>query len=227
MRVIEIFNSRQGEGLCVGDSQIFLRLGGCNLVCDYCDTPESIPLKSGTGVAPEDVLARIEVLRKKSGTSVLSLTGGEPLAQTKFLKELLPSLRERGYQIYLETNGSLPDALAKIVGSCDWIAMDIKPESATGRDLWEAHRWFLETGGKKVFVKMVLTDSTAETEFRRGVDLLAQVRRDTPLVLQPATPWGSAGSIPLARLTSWWEWATQRLQDVRIIPQIHRLWEIA
>jgi 7-carboxy-7-deazaguanine synthase len=227
MRVLDIFQSRQGEGLCVGDPQIFLRLGGCNLVCDYCDTPESIPFQSGRALATDEVVARIETLRQESGASILSVTGGEPLAQTESLKTLLPSLRERGFQIYLETNGSLPDALAKIVGSCDWIAMDLKPESATGRDLWEAHRWFLETGGKKVFVKMVLTDSTAEAEFQRGVDLLAQVRRDTPLILQPATPWGSAGSIPLARLTSWWAWAAQRLPDVRIIPQIHRLWEIA
>ena len=82
-------------------------------------------------------------------------------------------------------------------------------------------------GGSKTFVKMVLTDTTAETEFRRGVEWLATVRPDTPLILQPATPWGSARSIPLGRLTSWWGWATQRLKDVRILPQIHRLWEIA
>src|SRR5258708_5336065 len=127
--VLEIFESRQGEGPCVGDSQIFLRFGGCNLVCDYCDTPESIPAKSGTPMTPDEILSRVDVLRKESGASILSLTGGEPLNQTAVLQELLPSLRARGYRIYLETNGSLPGALAKIVSDCDWIAMDFKPES--------------------------------------------------------------------------------------------------
>jgi len=174
----------------------------------------------------DEVLKRVDALQATSGMSTVSLTGGEPLAQVGFVEALLPSLRARGYRIYLETNGSLPRALAKVRSACDWIAMDFKPESATGRDLWEAQRWFLEMGGDKVFVKMVLTDSTAETEFRRGVEWLASASLATPLVLQPATPWGCARSIPLTRLTSWWEWATRRLKDVRIIPQIHRLWEI-
>jgi 7-carboxy-7-deazaguanine synthase len=147
--------------------------------------------------------------------------------QVAFLQDFIPSLNARGCRVYLETNGSLPQALARVVDQCDRVAMDFKLESSIRRDLWEAHRWFLETAGNKVFVKMVLTDQTAEAEFRRGVELIASVRPETPLVLQPATPWGSARSIPLERLTSWWGWAIQRLPDVRIIPQVHRLWEIA
>ena len=224
--ILDIFSSRQGEGICVGDSQIFIRFGGCNLVCDYCDTPESIPAKSGLTYSLDTVVERVTQW-SSIPAPVVSLTGGEPLTQVGFLQALIPVLREHGCSIYLETNGTLPGALAKVVNDCDWIAMDFKPESAIGRDQWEAHRWFLEMGGSKVFVKMVLTDRTAETEFQRGVDLVATVGPAIPLILQPATPWASARSIPLARLTSWWVWATQRLKDVRIIPQIHRLWEIA
>ncbi|OGR90981.1 MAG: hypothetical protein A2992_04270 [Elusimicrobia bacterium RIFCSPLOWO2_01_FULL_59_12] len=225
--VLEIFKSRQGEGLFAGEPHLFVRFGGCNLVCDYCDTPDSIPVQSGTRWDLDGVLARLGHLRGDGGPSVVSLTGGEPLLHADFLEALVPRLRALGYRVHLETNGSLPNALARIIKGCDWIAMDFKPDSATGRDLWEAHRWFLEMSGSKVFVKMVLTGKTAEAEFRRGVDLVATVRPGTPLVLQPATPWGSARSIPLARLTFWWEWAARRLRDVRIIPQIHRLWEIA
>jgi 7-carboxy-7-deazaguanine synthase len=249
--VLDIFKSRQGEGPCVGDPQIFVRFGGCNLVCDYCDTPESIPAHSGRRTSVEEVLAKIasllpsrEKARMRDGVEqdhpspqssplkgeevrVVSLTGGEPLLHLDFLQELIPRLRGRGYRIYLETNGTLPKALEKVIDLCDWVAMDFKPRTATGRDLWEAHRWFLETGGKKVFVKMVLTGSTEEAEFRRGVELVAAVRPETPLILQPATAWGTARSIPLARLASWWAWASGRLTDVRIIPQVHRLWEIA
>jgi len=47
-RILDIFASRQGEGICVGDPHTFIRFGGCNVVCNYCDTPESIPAGSGT-----------------------------------------------------------------------------------------------------------------------------------------------------------------------------------
>jgi 7-carboxy-7-deazaguanine synthase len=224
--VLEIFASRQGEGPRVGERQVFVRFGGCNLSCDYCDTPESIPARSGTMRSLDDVVERIETLAASSGARAVSLTGGEPLLQVAFLEKLLPILRARGLEIYLETNGSLPSALERVTGFCDWVAMDFKPASAVGRDMWEAHRWFLNKCTKNVFVKFVLTGSTREEELHRAVALIASVRPDIPLILQPATAFGSADSIPLARLASWWEWAASRLNDVRILPQIHRLWEI-
>ena len=224
--VLEVFASRQGEGICVGDLHVFIRFGGCNVACDYCDTPESIPAGSGQVKALRDVLSEVQALDPDRRTAAVSLTGGEPLLQVGFLEQLVPELQKDGRKIYLETNGTLPRALERIVEGCDWIAMDIKPPSAIGRDLWEAHRWFLETCGKKVFVKMVLTGSTREEEVRRAADLISGVRRDIPFVLQPATAWGPAKSIPMARLASWWALASRQLSDVRILPQIHRLWGI-
>jgi 7-carboxy-7-deazaguanine synthase len=224
--ILEVFASRQGEGLCVGDPQVFVRFGGCNLVCDYCDTPESIPMESGDRQDIRGVLQRVAELDGGRPEAVVSLTGGEPLVQIRFLETLIPALKQSGRRVYLETNGTLPRALEKIIDGCDWIAMDIKAESATGHNLWEAHRWFLEIGQNKTFVKMVLTDRTVEAEFLRAVDLIAGVRPDIPLILQPATPWGTAGSLPLAVLVSWWTQAVARLRDVRILPQIHRLWGI-
>lgn len=224
--ILEIFGSRQGEGICVGDPQIFVRFGGCNVVCDYCDTPESIPARSGAAWTLARVLERIEALDQGHAGTVVSLTGGEPLLQVGFIERLIPELARRGHRIYLETNGTLPRALERIIEGCERIAMDLKPESAIGRDLWEAQQWFLETGGKKIFVKMVLTETTSQEELRRAVTLIAGVRPDIPLVLQPATAWGQASSIPLARLASWWGLATRQLSDVRVLPQIHRLWEI-
>jgi organic radical activating enzyme len=223
--ILDIFASRQGEGICVGDPQLFIRFGGCNVVCDYCDTPESIPAGSGKIWSLSRVLGQIRDL-KDSKSAAVSLTGGEPLIQVGFLERLIPELQGAGHKIYLETNGTLPKALERVVEGCNWIAMDFKPESAIRRDMWEAHRWFLKTGGKKIFVKMVLTGATSEKELQRAVTLIAGVRPDIPLVLQPATAWGTASSIPLARLESWWAQASRQLRDVRILPQIHRLWGI-
>jgi len=223
--VMDIFLSRQGEGICVGDAQVFIRFGGCNLICDYCDTPDSIPAKAGQPFSLDQVLEKTEsLLGGKPG--VVSLTGGEPLLQVRFLEALIPRLRSRGHKIYLETNGSLPKALENVIDGCDWVAMDFKPESAIGRNLWEAHRWFLTTGGTKIFVKMVLTATTVDAEVEQAIALLACANSAIPLILQPATPWGKAASVPLARLEAWRAQASARLRDVRVLPQVHRLWGI-
>lgn len=224
--VLDIFASRQGEGICAGEPQLFVRFGGCNVACDYCDTPESIPAGSGQPWTLGRILERLKSLDPEATRKTVSLTGGEPLLHVRFLEQLIPELRRDGHQIYLETNGTLPRALERIVEGCDWIAMDLKPESAIGRGMWEAHRWFLEVGGKKIFMKLVLTETTSEEELRHAVSLIAGVRRETPFILQPATAWSSAKSIPLARLASWWSLAARQLPDVRILPQIHRLWGI-
>ncbi|MFA5976259.1 MAG: 7-carboxy-7-deazaguanine synthase QueE [Elusimicrobiota bacterium] len=224
--ILDVFASRQGEGLRVGEPQVFVRFGGCNLVCNYCDTPESIPEKAGFSVTLQELIERIAKLDQGVPGSVVSLTGGEPLLQIAFLEQLLPLLKKSQRRVYLETNGTLPQALERVIGHCDWVAMDIKPPSATEHDFWEAHRWFLNVGGDKIFVKMVLTGQTTEAEFLRAVNLVAGVRRDIPFILQPATDWGTAQSIPMARLVSWWGQASHCLKDVRILPQIHRLWEI-
>lgn len=225
-RILDTFVSRQGEGLCVGDPQTFVRFGGCNIVCDYCDTPESIPAGSGQVIGEQSLLERIAALDPEHRTKAVSLTGGEPLLHVGFLERLIPDLRKEGRKIYLETNGTLPRALERVVEGCDWIAMDFKPKSAVGRELWEAHRWFLKTGANKIFIKMVLTGRTRVEELLHAVDLISGVRPEIPLVLQPVTPWGHARAIPLDRLASWWSLASQRLSDVRVLPQIHRLWEI-
>jgi 7-carboxy-7-deazaguanine synthase len=223
--LLDAFVSRQGEGICVGDAQVFLRFGGCNLVCDYCDTPDSIPIHSGKALTLSQVLEKVDgFLNAKPG--VISLTGGEPLLQVRFLEQLIPQLRQRGHRIYLETNGSLPKALEHVIDGCDWVSMDFKPQSAIGRDLWEAHRWFLTTGGQKIFVKLVLTATTTDAEVEQAIALLACVNSAIPLILQPATPWGKAQSVPMAKLDRWRAQASHRLSDVRVLPQVHRLWGI-
>lgn len=224
--VLEVFASRQGEGARVGEPHVFVRFGGCNLACGYCDTPESVPAESGRPATVPELVARVAALDGGVPDSIVSLTGGEPLLQVGFLERLIPVLRKSGRRIYLETNGTLPRALRRVIAGCDWVAMDFKPPTATGCDSWEAHQWFLRVGGNKVSVKMVLTDQTAEAEFHRAVDLLAGMPRPIPFILQPATAWGKARGVPLARLASWWSQAARRLKDVRILPQIHRLWGI-
>ncbi len=148
----------------------------------------------------------------------ISLTGGEPLLQADFLKELIPDLKGLGFRIYLETNGTLPAALRGIIKNVDFVAMDIKFPSATGRrDLWEKHRRFLRAAGNRVFVKVVVTGRTTAREIEKAALLVAGVDRKIPLVIQPASGQRHKDLFEFQRI------AGHSLEDVRIIPQFHKI----
>src|SRR5207244_3187773 len=99
----------------------------------------------------EQVMAAVKQLGRLPHHSV-SLTGGEPLLQARFLEEFLPALRRAGHRTFLETNGLLPDHLARVIDHLDWIAMDLKPPSCTADPLpdWlERHRSFLRVATRR------------------------------------------------------------------------------
>lgn len=100
VRISEIFFSLQGETSTVGLPTVFVRLTGCPLRCQYCDT--TYAFQGGQWVAIEDVLGVI----KKYHTQYVTVTGGEPLAQPA-CHRLLASLCDAGYTVSLETSGAL------------------------------------------------------------------------------------------------------------------------
>ena len=224
----------------MGEWHLFVRFWDCNMSCHYCDTDyrgpyREVPLEGLEGEVEEH-------LRTEGPHQAVSLTGGEPLLWWKFLKGWLPKLKASGQKVYLETNGTLPDALREVLPWTDIIAMDLKPPSATAdQDVWKAHEEFLEIAysatrgtphpgpllwgeGKELFVKIVVTRDTAEEELEKAYDLIARFSRAIPLVLQPVTPWGPVTEEPLPeQLTRWQGQARQRLADVRVLPQVHRL----
>jgi 7-carboxy-7-deazaguanine synthase len=100
LRVNEIFHSLQGEADCVGFPTVFVRLTGCPLRCQYCDTEYAF--HAGDWLDLEAVLDKV----RNIGASHVCVTGGEPLAQPNCLK-LLARLCDAGYQVSLETSGAL------------------------------------------------------------------------------------------------------------------------
>jgi len=235
--LVEVFTSFQGEGLYVGFRHFFLRLAGCNLHCAYCDTPRAVPdawrlertpgkgdfvsLPNPAGV--DDILGYLARLPRKLYHAV-SITGGEPLLHEAFLAEALPRMRHLGWRVYLETNGTLPEALERIAAFCDIIAMDYKLPSATGQRFYEAeHAAFLRRArGRGLFVKAVVDRDTLPQELSKAAQVIAREAPGTPLVLQPVTrAGGSARSVDPARLLDLQEAALAFLPVVRIIPQTH------
>ena len=120
MKVIEIFESIQGEGRWVGTPVTFIRLAGCNLHCPWCDTKESWG-DVGTEMSIYDVCNQV----KEFDNRIVVLTGGEPTIQP-LLSSLIRTLSENGYYVAIETNGT-----NNITHTCGvkWITCSPKPES--------------------------------------------------------------------------------------------------
>ena len=100
LRITEIFQSLQGESRTSGYTTIFIRLTGCPLRCEYCDT--TYAFKGGEWFSFEEILAEV----KKYTTKYITVTGGEPLAQSRCIN-LLQLLCDEGYEVSLETSGAL------------------------------------------------------------------------------------------------------------------------
>jgi len=102
MQIVEIFGSRQGEGLWTGTVSTFVRVGGCHLRCRFCDTPYTWGEPTeGENLSVEEILGRVLLL----GHEHVVLTGGEPMLFPEMVP-LTKQLESQGYTITIETAGT-------------------------------------------------------------------------------------------------------------------------
>jgi 7-carboxy-7-deazaguanine synthase len=236
--VSEIFSSFQGEGLFAGRKHVFLRLGGCNLRCGYCDTPESLERTRSCDVhgsdgaersvpnplLVEDVISLLAPFLGSPGLHALAITGGEPLLQSEFIAELLATARPP-LPALLETNGTYPDRLAEVLPFIDIVSMDVKLPSNSGeRAYWQEHRAFLERSrGKTLYVKVPVDEGTSDDEVERAARLVAEVDPSRVVFLQPIVSPGGVPRVSAARLGRFYDVAARHLADVRVLPQTHKV----
>jgi 7-carboxy-7-deazaguanine synthase len=236
--VAEIFSSIEGEGLNSGSPATFVRFAGCNLSCSFCDTTfarqraETAPVHLNGGrlavrnpVPSGDIVGLIE--ERFPHTRTVILTGGEPLLQVAPLRELARELRLRGRRVHLETNGSLPEAMAAVRDVVDFVCMDVKLRSTQdGRDLMQEHAGFLRAMDRvKAAVKIVITNKVSPAEFVEAGDMIAACNPYIPVLLQPAF----SGSVPCMggeALLRFQAMAGHRLHDIRISLQMHKVLDI-
>lgn len=225
-RISEIFHSIQGEGKYTGREQVFVRFFGCNMRCVWCDAPHSIgdTTRHYKEYALEALMAEVRELWPNCHS--VSLTGGEPLVQKDFIKELLPSLKKEGMRSYLETNGTLDQHLAEIISDVDIIAMDFKlPSSTKCRPYWEEHAAFLRLARQKeVFIKAVISSGTQKEDVARCVELVAEVDPGILLVLQPNYFERQNGAMD--RCLDYQDYCRQYLADVKVMSQMHKVWKV-
>ncbi len=116
----EIFYSIQGESTFAGQACVFVRLTGCNLRCTYCDTRYAY--SEGHPMTVNQIIEKVA----EFGCNLVEITGGEPLLQ-KDTRQLVQTLLDKGFQVLMETNGSLD--ISRIDPACMKI-IDIKcPDS--------------------------------------------------------------------------------------------------
>ena len=237
----EIFTSVQGEGILVGERQVFLRLAGCNLDCTFCDTDIPTPPLASIYRADSQLqsipnpLSSVQVtqivteLAQCGETSLtLAVTGGEPLLQSLFLKELLPMVKDKGIRILLETNGVLPEMLPQVLPYLDYLSMDLKlPSALGGHDYFIEHRDFLTTAATLpgLYLKVVVEAQTEYAELEKMLQVTENLVQLPPLILQPVTRDGTLG-VSANKVMDWQERLLRRFPKVLVIPQTQILLQV-
>lgn len=156
LKVSEVFDSVQGEGPSAGEPCTFVRLAGCNLACDFCDTRYSWDWRRYDYASHVIVEPVSRLLVRLRGATRVVITGGEPLLQQKRLATLLQHL-EPTVAVEVETNGTVLPDLALRTRVDQW---NVSPklansgESATRRDVRGALEALRDTG--RAWLKFVV-----------------------------------------------------------------------
>lgn len=207
IRITEIFYSLQGESSLAGIPTIFIRLTGCPLRCQYCDT--SYAFKGGVRYTISDILSHIEQYPCK----IVCVTGGEPLAQPA-CKGLLAALCDKGYGVSLETSGAID---ISAVDSRATIIMDLKtPDSKECHQNLYANIEYLKPNDE---VKFVIC-SRADYDWARHIIAQYQLVKKAQILFSPS--WGQVEPTLLA------DWILMDNLPVRFQLQLHKvLWKDA
>ena len=200
LNITEIFYSLQGEAKEVGIPTVFVRLTGCPLRCNYCDT--AYAFKGNNPLSIQHILDEVA----QYNAQYVCVTGGEPMAQSNCLK-LLDSLIDSGYNVSMETSGSID---ITPVNSKVSIVMDIKTPSST-----EEHQNRYENLPilkSKDQLKFVIA---SRSDFDWCTEILDYHEVESEILFSPVNE--SLKPVELA------EWILEKKLNVRLQVQLHKL----
>ena len=200
LNITEIFYSLQGEAKEVGIPTVFVRLTGCPLRCNYCDT--TYAFKGNNPLSIESIMEQVT----KYNTHYVCVTGGEPMAQSNCLI-LLDTLIEAGYKVSMETSGSIDISPVNKKVS---VVMDLKTPSSTEQS---QNRYeniaLLESKDQLKFVIASRSDFDWCCSILEDYDVLSDV------LFSPV--YESLKPVDLA------DWILEKQLNVRLQVQLHKL----
>ena len=244
VRLSEIFTSVEGEGILYGTKTLFVRLAGCPFTCFYCDTPESLPLDSGTEHSVEEAAGLIDD-SLQDHTYKVNFTGGDPLMQHEAVALLAEHVHThaRGVLTYLESSCFDADRFAHVLPHIDVAKIEFKTSDSEFVDAGHHDRMtgqalrcleLAVAAGKNTYVKIVVSSETSVGEVRdlavavsgaarkSGNDMDAAIGAVSMsgFVIQPVY---GKGEPPLELLLAIYDAIRPVYADVRVIPQLHKL----
>ena len=200
LNITEIFYSLQGEAKEVGIPTVFVRLTGCPLRCNYCDT--AYAFKGNNPLSIESIMEKVE----KYNTHYVCVTGGEPMAQSNCLI-LLDTLIKAGYKTSMETSGSIDISPVNKKVS---VVMDLKTPSSTEQS---QNRYeniaLLESKDQLKFV------IASRSDFDWCCDILQNYSVDSEVLFSPV--YESLKPVDLA------DWILEKQLNVRLQVQLHKI----
>ncbi|HZF32132.1 MAG TPA: 7-carboxy-7-deazaguanine synthase QueE [Gammaproteobacteria bacterium] len=204
LKITEIFFSIQGEASFSGWPTVFVRLTGCPLRCQYCDT--AYAFTGGDWWSFDDITAEI----RKHGTRYVCVTGGEPLAQPR-CAALLTALCDDGFDVSLETSGAI-DIAPVDTRVCRVVDVKTPGSGEVERNRWEN----LALLTPRDALKFVICDR-ADYEWSREVLAERAANAPCPVFFSP-----SYTQLPARALA---EWILADRLPVRLQVQLHKvLW---
>jgi 7-carboxy-7-deazaguanine synthase len=231
----EVFVSLQGEGILVGTPTVFVRFGGCSVGCLHCDTPRArdrtsqfiidtgTPKAIANPVNESTLFAELKPPLNKY--KHLAITGGEPLEQPAFLHLLLERIQDVECEVLLESSGYHPGELAEVIDYVDIVSVDLKLPSFTGKPFnADLNLRFLEKAKEKTaYCKIIVMKNTNQDEIKEAGQFIAGTAPELPLILQPAfEESGPPTSQQISYLMEMAAYLSNRIKDVRVLPQLHR-----
>ena len=209
MRVVEIFASISGEGSHAGGLSTFVRLAGCNLRCSWCDTLYAMSCLAAKEMTMEQVLRAVRGKR----LAHVTLTGGEPLLSPD-AQPLVEALVQAGYEVEVETNGSMEiEPFAELQG-CS-LTMDWKmPSSGCSGSMLEENLPLLRPCDS---VKLVLARGDIPDVWK----VLKRVKPETRVYLSPV--FGRIAPAEIVDLMKGMADAGRDMRNVRLQLQMHKI----
>lgn len=167
--VMEHFYTIQGEGVYSGTAAYFVRIGGCDVGCSWCDVKESWDEKKHPFFTVNEISSWLE----KDNPNIAVITGGEPLMYD--MQELTENIQQKGIRTHIETSGAY-----ELSGTWDWITLSPKKFKFPVDSVIE----------KANELKIIVFN---KSDFDWAEKYAAQVNENCVLLLQPE--WGKAAQI--------------------------------